>query len=242
MKNRCVIHRLIIILGVMTGMTACTPTYLVRVDSIIAPQAELSAKTYYLDSGMANISRNDLYFQEFSRYLQAPLEKAGLQMAAGKAEAAILLHFSYGMSEGGNVYYTTHRPNYQLVGGETVTYRETKTDSSGTQSVVTGTVYVPLQYHYMGNVTETNSEMLYTGYFSLEARALDGDDKTPPLWKLTAKCTSPTADLRHLMPIMVQASQAYFSRNTGKEMRIKIKEQAPPKTVTPAGSPSTVKQ
>ncbi len=230
----------LVLIGLLVLMlSACTPSFVVRVDSIVAPQQDGAANKYYLDSGMNDISRDDLYFQEFSEYLRVPLAQQGLQAVDSKEAADMLLLLNYGMSEGSNVFYTVSRPVYQLVGGETLTYRETKTDSGGGKTVVTNTVYVPLQYHYMGNVAETDSQLLYTGFFAVEARPLNQAQTRPLLWKLTAKCTSSSSDLRRLMPLMVQAATPYFNKNTGTEQRIEIKELATPgtgKTTAPAAA------
>lgn len=223
--------RMILALAGLLALTACASRYEVRVDAIVAPQPDTGAKTYFLDTDMKDIGRDDLYFQEFAAYLQQPLATLGYKPAADRDTAQVIIAFNYGMSEGTNVFYSVSRPMYQMTGGETLSYRETKTDSGGTQTVTTGTVYIPLQYHYVGNTMETDSQMLYTGFFSLETRTKDASSGKLPLWKITAKCTSSSNDLRLLMPLMMQAAAPYFNRNTGSEQHIMM---SPARTTAPA--------
>lgn len=202
-------------------LSACTTAYVVRVDGIAGDAPPTGLKSYVIASNMQGIDTTDLYFREFSELLTPHLAALGLSPASDADHADLVIFLNYGISGGENVFYTRERPDYRLIGGETITWRETSTDSSGNRTVVIHDVHVPLQYHYMGVVTETAAAVVYTGFFSLEARAA-GDEQTPPLWQLTVKCTSDHNDLRQLMPMMTRAAGPWFGRNTGRELRLTV--------------------
>lgn len=208
----------------------CATGYVVQVDSIAAQPAPAYGKKYYLRSGMEDIPETDLYFQEFSNQLRQVLHKKGYTSAERIDDADIVLHFSYGVSQGENVYYTYVHPVYGFTGGGTVTYRETRAQQDGTQSTVTGVVSYPLRYHVVGYTQETGNELVFTSFYSLEAGLPDKEAaKAGSLWKTTVKTTAPTADLRTTMPIMLHASAPYVGENTGTEKLIHLQ----PEQVTP---------
>lgn len=204
-------------------LAGCAPGYMVRVDSIQAKPAESHGKKYFLTSGMQDIPANDLYFQEFSTLLVSTLKSKGYENVPDRQLAEIIIRFSYGVSKGENVYYTYIHPVYGFTGGGSVTYRETREESDGTKSTVSGVVTVPLSYHVIGHRQETGNEVVYTSFYTLEALSLTAAEQIPSsLWKTTVKTTTFTTDLRTTMPIMLRASAPFVGENTGREKQIHL--------------------
>lgn len=220
------LYRPLLILAFLP-LAACTTGYNIRVDGIAGDTVSVGSGRYFIASNMQNIDESDLYFREFAALLDPPLQAIGLTAASGQEQADMVIYLNYGISGGENVYYSYERPYYQLIGGETVTWRETRTDSGGNKTVVTGTVHVPLQYHFVGTVREMETAVVYTGFFSLEARKAGKEaQKQPALWQLTVKCTSWDNDLRRLMPMMTDTAAPWFGKNTGRELSFTVAPKA----------------
>ncbi len=209
-------------------LAGCSSTIPVKVDAIAAKEP-VADKHYRWFSGMDNVSLDDLYFQEFSRYFKASLKQQGyVESEAG--DVALAIYFSYGVSPGRTVYYTTSTPIYDWFGGDTIIYVETKEEGGGQLSRTTSTVTTPVYRRMVGVDVDTRSYTLYTSFVVLEAKRYE-PGKSPKemktLWKTTASTTTRSNDLRALMPALALAASSYLGVDTGEAKLVKIKKDDP---------------
>ncbi len=216
---------LVILAGLLTG---CSSTIPVKVDAIAADES-ISDKSYRWFSGMENVSPDDLYFQEFSRYFRALLQRRGY-VERKEGAAALAIYFSYGVSPGKTVYYTTSTPIYDWFGGDTIIYVETRDEGEGKVSQTTSTVTTPIYRRMIGVDVDTRSYTLYTSFVILEAKRYQTGKKPAEmktLWKVTASTTTRSNDLRALMPALALAASSYLGTDTGEAKLVKIKKGDP---------------
>ncbi len=208
-------------------LAGCSSTIPVKVDAIAADEA-IADKSYRWFSGMENVSPDDLYFQEFSRYFRTLLAQQGY-VERKEGDAALAIYFSYGVTPGKTVYYTTSTPIYDWFGGDTIIYVETKGEGEQV-SRTTSTVTTPVYRRMVGVDVDTRSYTLYTSFVVLEAKRYQpgkSPEEMRTLWKTTASTTTRNSDLRALMPALAVAAASYLGVDTGEAKLMKIKKDDP---------------
>jgi hypothetical protein len=220
--------RLCLVLLFITLLSGCASGLVVQVNAIADPQAKAASTRYVLINGNAEGREDDLFFREFSAYFVPLLKDKGYQRVSDPAQADIQIVFRFAVSEGRTGVNTFAHPIYETVGGNTITFTNTKTDSSGATTTTKGTVYVPMQTQYVGTALESQSYTLFTSSAVLEARTLEKGDKAPTmLWKTMLSCTSESNDLRATMPYMAAAAAPYLGGNSGELKEIRFKPDDP---------------
>ncbi len=205
----------------------CSSTIPVKVDSIVSP-GNSTDKTYRWYSGMQGVPQDDLYFREFSSYFRSVLKQRGFSESK-EDNAAVAIYFSYGVSPGKRVQYTTSSPIYDWFGGDTIVYVETK-DEGGEATRSTRTITTPVYRRMVGVDVATRSYTLYTSYAVLEAkryRSGVAPKEMKTLWKTTVSTTARSNDLRTLMPVLATAAAPYIGVDTGVAKIVKIKKNDP---------------
>ena len=209
-------------------LAGCATSYIVKVDSIADSSTLVAGIKYVMSSGMNDVKDSDLYFREFAAQFRRILTAKGYVEATARADADLAIMLSYGTSSGHNELYSYLRPIYDIRGGENITYKEIKTDSSGLKTETISTVYVPIRTQLVGYTTELNSQTLYSHFAILEAEALaNGQPTGKQIWKTTLRMLDPTNDLRHLLPYMAAAAGPYLGGNTGTMQYIELKPDDP---------------
>jgi hypothetical protein len=212
---------------VIAGMVGCASQLTIQVSAIADTEVKPATTRYVLLNGNAEGQENDLFFREFSAYFIPILTKKGYQQVASREKADIEIFFRYGVSDGRAGIHTFTHPLYETFGGNTITFTETKTDSSGTTTTTQGTVHVPLQTQYVGTAVESSSYVEYTCSAALEAYKIgNGDTKGEQpavLWKTLMSSTSETNDLRSVIPIMAAAAEPYLAGNSGAAKSVRMK-------------------
>ncbi len=203
-------------------LSGCASRITLQVDSITDTEVSPGG-TYILKSGMRNIREDDLYFREFSGYFHQALAAKGFQQTTDPAQAEMIILFSYDISRGRTTRHIYTTPVYDVVGGYSINYEETKSDSSGT-TTTSGKNYLPLRHRQIGRNVHISKQTTYTGYAALEARRPGGNHKIPPLWKTSVQGASDSNDLRGLMPILATAAAPYLAADTGKSIKIHLTE------------------
>ncbi len=208
-------------------LTACSNTVRINVDSISDPSSIPPDKDYIMTSGMPEISHDDLYFREFSRYFQEILQEKGYTRVESRSEADLEVRLSYGISEGKNIYFTYDRPIYDFIGGDTIVYTTTRRGKDGKTVRTTETVHIPTRQALVGYATETSSRTVHTSFVILEAVSLSPGDEKKTLWKTTLRHTSEINDLRRLMPYFAAAARPYLGQDTGMARTVKLNPSDP---------------
>lgn len=214
----------ILILLFLLLLTGCATGITVQIDSITG-EATPSGMRYVLKSGAEDVREDDLYFVEFSRYFQTVLAEQGYQRVADIKEADLIIFFSYGVADGRTTQHIYSTPVYDWVGSETITHVETKEEPGGTTRT-TRQVYIPSRQRLVGRDIQITNVTTYTSYASLVAKRQD-DLKSPPLWRTFVQGASETNDLRSLMPVLAAAAAPYLGNNTGRAIKLKLREDDP---------------
>ena len=190
----------------------------VRLDAINTPDYSAEKQSYQLLSGDPETKRDDLYFQEFSRFARYALEQAGLQPASSSASADQKVYFSFGVNSGTTKRQTYSAPIYEYVGGDTITIKEHAIRNGSTDTNTTQ-VYVPYRFKLVGLESRSRKITTYQSYLRLEGRS--NDDEQKQLWMITVETSSSSNDLRMLIPLMLSKAQPYIGKNTGRAIQIK---------------------
>ncbi len=209
-------------------VVGCSSGIPVKVDSIVGSENP-PGKTYSWFSGMQNVPQDDLYFREFSNYFRSVLKQRGY-VESKEGNAALAIYFSYGVSPGKTVQYTTTTPMYDWFGGDTIVYVETKDQGGGEVSRTTSTVTTPVYRRMVGVDVDTRSYTLFTSYAVLEAKRYQAGSKPEEmktLWKTTVSITGRSNDLRALMPVLATAAGPYLGVDTGAAKIVKIQKDDP---------------
>ncbi len=203
-------------------LQGCASPLVIKVDAITSTNGQEALKHYYLKSGLKEVKEDDLYFIEFSRYVNHGLKQQGYSRTANEKEAQLVIKFSYGVTSGSVVPYTYSRPLYEYDAGDIITYVETTTDPQTKQTTKTvRTIHVPPRQHLVGSILESGSIVEYSSYMLLEASAKDSDKIA---WRTAVKITEQSGDLRLLMPYLAHAATPHLGKNSGVEQTIKVKQ------------------
>ncbi len=210
-------------------LSGCSSTIPVKVDSITSG-AQGTGSRYLWFSGMEEVARDDLYFREFSRYFRTVLERRGYH--EGRADGADLaIYFSYGITPGRTVYYTTSTPVYGWFGGDTFVYVESGEGGESQDSTRTiRTVTTPIYRRVVGMDVDTRSYTLFTSFATLEAKRFQpgkSAQQMETVWKITASTTGRSNDLRALMPALALAAAPYIGKDSGAAKIVKVKRDDP---------------
>lgn len=207
----------VLILGVFTIFTllltscATTPTptavprtyYVVEVDSIALPDADLGNKTYILSSAIKSVSDDDIQFKEFARYIEKALSKTGYKRVDSE-NANLIIRFAYGIGQ-----------------PKTETNTETYTTSTGYSYQVGWTwINVPPQTE-----TVTTKNTTYERFLMIEA--YDSKDRRSQLWRTTVKSKGWSSDLRVALPHMIAAAIYNFGTDTRGKLKTGMYGNAP---------------
>lgn len=217
-------RKLILVLLFTFGLGACATTMDVQVNAINDPTQHAPGKTYFLKNAQTADGEDELFFREFATYFVHALKAKGYQRVKDPKDADMIIHFGYGVSEGRTGIHTYSWPIYETVGGETITYTETKTDASGTKTTTKGSVSVPLRVQRVGTQLESRSYTVFTHHASLEAR---GRKDNNLLWKAMTTLVTESTDLRASMPYLAAAAAPYLGGNSGKQRAVPLKRDDP---------------
>jgi hypothetical protein len=212
--------------------TGCATGLPVQVNAIADADLQPASTRYVLINHNAEGNEDDLFYREFSNYFVRTLADKGYQRVDSRDQADIEILFRYGVSDGRTGTRTFNRPIYESIGGQRITYTETKTDTSGSTTTTEGSIYAPIQYQYVGTTTESHSYTVFTSTARLEARLIKHDDTRPDskprvLWTTMINSTSASNDLRAIMPIMAAAAAPYLAGNSGAQQTIRLKPDDP---------------
>ncbi len=219
---------MVAVLFVSLLAAGCSSSIPVKVDSIVGSES-MPDKTYSWFSGMPKVPQDDLYFREFSNYFRSVLKQQGY-VESKEDNAPVAIYFSYGVSPGKTVQYTTSTPLYDWYGGDTIVYVQTRDEGGGEVSRTTSTVTTPLYRRMVGVDVDTRSYTVFTSYAVLEAKRYQPGSKPQEmktLWKTTVSTTSKSNDLRALMPVLAAAAAPYIGIDTGAAKIIKIQKDDP---------------
>lgn len=169
----------------------------VTVNSLAAPDAASKGKSFFIVSGMQNLSENDLEFLQVARYIENALSQKGYTRTNSIEEADILIRLGYGI-------------------GNPQTTSETVTTSNGYS--------YPVGWMWF-TVPPQTKNVQYTTYkrnLILEAYDLKDPERKSQLWKTIVRSEGESSDLNLILAYMIAASSEHFGTNTGKQIDLDI--------------------
>lgn len=200
-------------------LSGCSSAIHVKIDAINIPNYSTEQQTYKLLSGNPDISSNDLYFKEFSRFANHALKTTGLELATDDKKASQKIFFSFGINNGTTERYSYTIPVYEQIGGESITIEE-RTVTNGNLDTSTKEIYIPYSHQIVGREQRIHKITTYQSYLRLEGRS--NSEESEQLWMITIEASSSSDDLRMLIPIMLSNAQPFIGNNSGKIINIKI--------------------
>jgi len=229
MSTTCKFAIAIIAALLASGCSTIKSTYYVDVNGFSRSNVTSQTVRYMLAPADKNISRNDLQFEEYCRYVDSAMIKNGYVKADSLEDATIVVFFYYGI---GNP--EEHQYSYFLPMGE-----QTGVSPSRTEDAITGVddngtsqetaAHVP-QYGITRYQQRQESNAAYYRYLSLSAIDLQkfrDDQHISELWRMEVSSTGSSSDLRVVVPVMVAASAKYIGKNTGTAISISLNDDDP---------------
>jgi len=204
---------------------ATAPEFNVNVNSISGSDSNIKNK-YFLIPGLKDVNKDDLQFQEYSRYVEKALWRKGYVKAASFNEADIAIFMSYGIGEPQVRQYSYSVPTYGQTGVSAANTYGTVNTYGNSASYNATTTYTPT-YGITGATTQIGTAVTYSRYLELEALDVAEYKKSnsqKQVWKTMVTSTGSSSDLRQVMPVMVAASSEYIGSNTGKVVAVSLKE------------------
>ncbi|MBN1435971.1 MAG: hypothetical protein JW936_02755 [Sedimentisphaerales bacterium] len=195
-------------------LAGCSDHYTVSIDSINNGSFDPD-QLCYIDSGMPGVTVDDLYFKEFSIYVQRALESIGYIVVDNLDDAEVLVLMDYKMSGPQQQSYTTDRPVYGQIGV-----------AMGGGCCGGGRFYRPT-YGIIGTVPVTHYYTTYEKHISLTAYdwlEKVNNDTDVMLWDTEIVNVGRSDDLREIFPIMIAAANPYIGTNTGQRVEVELEE------------------
>lgn len=221
----------LILISLILSLAGCASGLAVQISAIADPKVTTASTRYIWLNGNAKGQENELFFREFSAYFIPLLTQKGYRRVASRELADIEIFFRYNVSDGRSGIHTFAHPMYETLGGNTISYTETKTDAAGVTTSTRGTLHIPLHTQYIGTRVESHSYTLYTSSAALEAYTVSrpNSENTQPvaLWKTLMSSTSISNDLRSIIPVMAAAAAPYITSNSGSAKTVRLKPDDP---------------
>jgi len=221
--------------------TGCSRSllYISDVDSIALSDQSVGRR-YLLLPGNQGSTPDDLEFLEYARYVETVLTPLGFSKASTEQDADIAIFLSYGVGAPETHQVTSSSPVYGQTGVSSATTSGTIMPlGGGMASYSDNTTYTP-QYGVTGYQTHSHSYTTYTRSLQLiayDVAAYRHEKKQRQVLKTSVVSTGSSGDLRLVLPYMITAMKPYLAGNTGRSIRIELKEDDPTVTVLRGKSP-----
>ena len=201
---RKVIYRAITIsaLILFTGCTPIVNKYRVSVDAITNPNENLAPTSYQIKALGKNTDENGLEFQWHTAQLINILNEKGYRPSKAGHLAEQTIYFDYGIDKVKEETQTYNQPNISF--GFYHNY------------------YHPFwsDFTYSSYRTYQETYMLYNRYIEILAKNQAGKE----LWRVDVSSVGESKNLKHIVPILLEASKEYIGKNTERPVNLVLKE------------------
>ncbi len=220
--------RLIILVFVLSVLTACAGHVTVNVSAISSNTVDSFGTRYVFASAMRDVDTKDLYFREYSQYFDTILQKKKYIKVTDRQNADLEISFAYAISDGTTGISVFSWPIYETFGGETITITEQTRGPSGKLTTTTRQVHIPVRVQRIGTEVQTRSYTLYNRTATLEARVINKDGSIGDVvWMVLISSIGSSSDLRGTMPYLAAASAEFIGINTGEQRKIVVNRKDP---------------
>lgn len=204
---------------------ASAPEFHVHVDSISAPGSSVKTK-YVLLPGIKDVNADDLQYREYASYIERALASKGYVKSNSFQEADVAIFLGYGIGDPETHQYTYSLPTWGQTGVATSSTYGTVNTYGNTATYSATTTNTP-SYGVTGSTTHSGAYTTFMRYMYLDAVDLEeyrNTKKEQQIWKTTVTSSGSSGDLRRVFPILVAALKPHIGKNTGKKVKVIIKE------------------
>lgn len=183
-----------------------------------------AAKRYILLPAERSTRPDDLQFIEFSRYVDAALQRKGYRRASDAEQADVAVFLDYGIGAPQQHTYSYNIPQWGQTG-------VASSQTTGAVSVYgnqarysTQTSYTPT-YGVTGYTTHVGTHTTHDRFIRLSAfelRSSQPGQSPRQLWSTSALSIGSSNDLRKVLPVMVVAFEPSLGESTGQNLRFEI--------------------
>lgn len=195
----------------------CGTTYEVMSSSWRAQSTQFTATDRFQTSGPEGISLQEMeVYQTIDRKL-----KSMAVATAADSQSRYFLLASAKIDEGKAVPYTRTIPQYGQTGGGNSYVRGTYYGQSGFGSF-SGNVYTPPKYGVTGYTTYSGVDIYYSRSLVVavyDRTQVTADGLAQEVWRGVATSAGESADLRHVLPYLVQSAIELFGKDSGQSIK-----------------------
>jgi len=202
MRNMIYHAMTIVTLLLLTGCTPMVNKYRVSIDAITNPNIDIAPNSYIIEPLGKSTDKNSLEFQRHSSQLMKILGKKGYVQPYSSALAKQIIYFDYGIDKIKEETRTYSQPNISF--GFSHGYYSTFWSD----------------FMYSGYTTYQKTYTLYNRYIEILAKNQAGKE----LWRVDVSSVGESKDLKSIVPILLEASEAYIGKDTNKPVNLVIKE------------------
>ncbi len=209
----------------LVSLVGCaTSSYTVKVDAIA--DADISAESFVIKSGLKEANDNDLRFKEYSKIVSNSLQRKGFKPVADVKVADMVVMLSYGISDPNTKTYTRSVPVYGGQNGTTTTVTNNYGQNIGSFQTQPSNPYAPTGYQSVTDeVTTYNRFVLITAYDAKDVlKPRPKEEKFDPkmMWETKVTSTGSSSDLRKVFPVMMLGAIPFIGKNSGEQQVIDI--------------------
>ena len=229
MSTTCKIVIVIMVVLLSLGCSTMKSTYYVDLTGFSRSDLTSGPVRYTLAPADKNVSRNDLQFEEFCKYVDSAMIKNGYLKAESIDDATVVIFFYYGIGNPKEHQYSYSSSMFEQTAVSSSS-TEDATNSSEDSGTSQGTATHTPQHGITRYQQMQENNINYYRYLSLSAIDLQKykeDQQITELWRLEVSSTGSSSDLRIVVPVMVAASEKYIGKSTGKAISISVKDDDP---------------
>ena len=227
---------LIGLIAAVSLLAGCMTRYAMKVDAIKAA-SELPGKDYVLLPGSEGLAKNDLYFKEFSIYVEKALANNGYRPVARKEDCQLLIYLSYGIGEPRTTLYSglfddtppfvnaawAPQPLPLVLAADASPPAASPPPVVTVPRVVRPPFFYPRYFESYPNIRVYTSYRRYLILEAVDYRASLRRGEAVPVWKVTVSNWGENYDLREIFPALVAAGTPYIGTDTGKNVEVILK-------------------
>ncbi len=209
------------------GLTGCSTTYEVKVDSLAKPKAE-NAVSYEIKNRNPLVADDSLRYKEAAGMVKTALSGKGMYEAPPNTKADVVVDLDYGVGPPQMKAETVSEPVYITIPGQIRTERvQVGTDAQGRPIYQTVTVQDPPSTEFAGFREYIVKIVTYEKYLKLSARenkeAVEGRP-AQEVWTVDVTSEGESRDIRKNLPVLVAASIEYIGKDSQGQKTIRIKD------------------
>ena len=199
---------------------ASAKTFITFVSAYSDPSVQ-PTRTYFILPQSESVSSDSLEFREFSRAVEKILAMKGGIRTHDLNAADTVLFLSYGIGPEKRSQQSFSIPTFGQTG---VASSHTSGTVSG-RSISATTTYMP-SYGITGSNNFSYNVSEFDRWLRLSSVTSESLKNNHPKesWGIEVKSSGTSNDIREVFPVMVFASKDYVNINSGKSIKVKVKE------------------